>query len=352
MTPDVMLRQAASLAEDHRRLLSELPPLIAQIFAEPRWRRINKVYLTGCGDSYHAALACEGAFERIAGIACEPMTALTFAGYGSRATACDPNAHLVVAASASGSTPATRRAVQQGLHAGAVTLGVSATPNSALAGVAERNLILNLANLEPSPAIRTYHATLIGMHLVALELAARHNRWSASDLESLRGELFSLADLIVATNEKLATTAGAVAETIADARTVVVLGSGPSHGTARYSAAKIIEASGVPAVAQDVEEWFHIERFAQPRDSPLVIFAPPGASHSRSVEVARTASSLGRRVIIVCRDGDRELSSPAWHHFGVPGDMHEEFTPLVYHLFAIHVASRIATRLGRRPFQS
>ena len=37
----------------------------------------------GCGDSYHAPLNAELAFEELAGLPCEPMTAMQFARYGA-----------------------------------------------------------------------------------------------------------------------------------------------------------------------------------------------------------------------------------------------------------------------------
>ena len=72
-----------------------------------------------------------------------------------------------------------------------------------------------------------------------------------------------------------------LAEVIADAPVMIMVGSGPSYGTALFSAAKIIEASGVFAVGQDLEEWSHVERYAYPDDMPIFVIAPPGRSHRR-----------------------------------------------------------------------
>lgn len=139
---------------------------------------------------------------------------------------------------------------------------------------------------------------------------------------------------------------------IADTPTLVMAGSGPSYGTALYSAAKMIEAAGLFAMGQDLEEWWHVERFAYPVDMPVFVIAPPGCSHWRAGDLAATAHGLGRRVIAVTHKDDTQVSRHAQAVLPVQGEVREEFSPLLYHLFASYVASYVAERLGRSLFQS
>ena len=132
----------------------------------------------------------------------------------------------------------------------------------------------------------------------------------------------------------------------------VMLGSGPSYGTALYSAAKLVEAAGVFVLGQDLEEWWHVERFAYPLDMPVFVIAPPGRSHWRAQSVAALARGLGRRVIAVTHTDDTEVTRHAHMVLPVQGEVREEFSPLLYHLFASYVAAHVAERLGRCPFQS
>ena len=63
------------------------------------------MYLTGDGDSYHAACAAAMAFETIAGLRCEPVSALPFLEYRALSLRPAPLARpLVIAISASGGT--------------------------------------------------------------------------------------------------------------------------------------------------------------------------------------------------------------------------------------------------------
>ncbi len=133
---------------------------------------------------------------------------------------------------------------------------------------------------------------------------------------------------------------------------LVMVGSGPSYGTALFSAAKVVEAAGILAIGQDLEEWWHIERFAYPVDMPVFVIAPPGRSYWRAGDLAATAHALGRRVIAVTHKDDTEVTRHAHTVLPVQGQVREEFSPLLYHLFANYVAFYIAARLGRSLFQS
>lgn len=139
---------------------------------------------------------------------------------------------------------------------------------------------------------------------------------------------------------------------IADAPVMVMAGSGPSYGTALFSAAKLAEAAGVFAAGQDLEEWSHVERWAYPQDMPVFVIAPPGRSRWRAVTLAALAKDQGRRVVAVTPGDDHEITRHAGFVLPVLGEVREEFSPLVYHVFACYLASYSATQLGRRPFQA
>lgn len=57
-------------------------------------------------------------------------------------------------------------------------------------------------------------------------------------------------------------------------------------------------------------------------------------------------------LVSVTHQGDTEVTRHAFAVLPVQGDVREEFSPLLYHLFASYVASYVATWLGRSLFQS
>jgi len=353
LKPEVMIRQVEGLAGDLRALTGPFAQQIRTILTPSEWRAVNKVYLTGDGDSYHASCAAEMAFETIADDACTPMSAQRFLDYGAawmRATA--PHQPLVIATSASGGTKRVVQAIERAKEHGALTVALTGTPNSAVTQAADRAIVVELPRKERTPGIRTYQASLLGMFLVAIQSGETRNKFSQQEADSLRQELVVLADAVDATTTAIKKRCREVADMIADTPTMVMAGSGPSYGTALFSAAKVIEAAGIFAIGQDLEEWWHVERFAYPLDMPIFVIAPPGRSYWRAGDLAATARALGRRIIAVTHKDDTDVTRHAPVTLPVHGEVREEFSPLLYHLFTDYVACYLAERLGRSPFQS
>ena len=353
LKPEVMFGQVAGLADDLRQLTRPFEQQVRAVLTPSEWQAVKKVYLTGDGDSYHASCAAEMAFQVIADVACEPLSAQRFLDYGAAwmRPAAPPHT-LVIATSASGGTERVVQAIERAKEYGALTVALTGTPNSAVTQVADRSVVVELPHKERSPGIRTYQASLMGMLLVAIQLAERQGRYAQEETDRLRQELIALADVVDATTNAIQAGCREVADLIAASPIVVMLGSGPSYGTALYSAAKLVEAAGVFTLGQDLEEWWHVERFAYPLDMPVFVIAPPGRSHWRAQSVAATAHGLGRRVIAVTHTDDTEVTRHAHMVLPVQGEVREEFSPLLYPLFAGYVAAHVAERLGRCPFQS
>jgi glutamine---fructose-6-phosphate transaminase (isomerizing) len=351
LKPEVMVRQVETLAADLRTSTRVFDRRLHGLPAPLDLAVVDTVYLTGDGDSYHAACAAEMAFEEIGAVTCEPLSALRFLHYGPSAAACSGRT-LVIAISASGGTERVLQAIQIARRCGAATLAVTGTPGSPVTRTADHTLLVDLPRLERSPGIRTYQASLLGLLLIAIRLGQLRHGHPDERADTLRQELVALADVIDATTATLKERCRDLARVIADAPAMVMLGSGPSYGTALFGAAKMIEAAGVFTAGQDLEEWSHVECQAYPDDMPTFVIAPPGRSHWKAVEVAAHAHRLGRRGIAVAHEDDAEVLRHAHTVLPVKGQVREEFSPLLYHLFASYLGSFVTERLGRLPFQS
>ncbi|GGO28133.1 hypothetical protein GCM10010116_56420 [Microbispora rosea subsp. aerata] len=349
-----MPAQGDALAADLRTLIGPTAEQVEMVLDDARWGTASRVYLTGDGDSFHASLASELAFESLADVPCEPLSALRLLRYGAawdRPPALPPGT-VVIAASASGRTERVLQTLERVREHGALTLAVTSTPDSAITRAADHALVLPLSHAKPSPGIRTYQASLLGMALTAIGLGHRRGRHSAAEAERLRGELLAAADSIAATAAAAKERCEQLAARIAHAPVMIMLGSGPGYGTAQFAAAKVVEAAGVFAAGQDLEEWEHVEALARPRDMPTFVIAPPGRSHDRAHVVLDKARSFGRTVIAVADAADDELAKAADEVLPVHGEVREEFSPLLYHVFAGYLACFVARRLGRLPFET
>jgi glucosamine--fructose-6-phosphate aminotransferase (isomerizing) len=347
LAPEVMIEQVERLATDLRTLTPGYGTRVRDVL-DPSWcTGVDRVILTGDGDSYHAACAAEMAVEQIAGVDCRPLSAFRFDAYG--ATSLRAAAHpLVIAVSASGTTDRVVRAIRSARQH-ATTIAVTGVAGSPVTQVADHSIVVGLAEPRRSPGIRTYQASLLGLLLVAAQLG--HHRHASPDIEA-EAELVALAEAVEATAAAVTEPCRRLAATLADAPAMMTVGSGPSYGTALFTAAKIIEGAGVFAAGQDLEEWSHVERFAYPDDMPVVVIAPPGRSHQRALELAAQAHRLGRRVVAVTAHDDAEAAPYAHAVLPVHGNTREEFSPLLYHVFSSYLACHLADTLGRKPFQT
>ncbi|MEU5208685.1 SIS domain-containing protein [Streptomyces sp. NPDC020742] len=351
-----MLRQSAALAADIEVLTGPVAARAGAALQTVPCDALRRAVLVGSGDSHHAGRASELAFERLAGLPCEALSTQQFLDYGMLGPAHRNAATLVVAVSASGSSPRLVTTVHRARAHGFPALAVTGREDSALADAAGRDVVAGLGLTERCPGIRTYQASLLTLLLLAVRLGGARGALPGQG----PGE-----DGLVA---EVAATAEAVRTTAADADgpcrelaarltgagrpwvPLVVAGTGPAGGTALYTAAKVVEAAGLAAYAQDVEEYWHIERFVDPADAPLAVLAPPGLGHPRAAELAAAAAERGRRVIAVAAPDDTALTGTAWHTVPVARTVREEWSPLTGQVLAGLLGARLADRLGRTPF--
>jgi glutamine---fructose-6-phosphate transaminase (isomerizing) len=353
MQPDVMIRQVEDLPQLTRTQLGPIDRAARAALANLPLTRLQRIITAGNGDSYHAVRGCELAFTTIGGIANEPLSAQRFLDYG---VALLPPAvtatTLVGGVSASGGTGDVAQLLTAAREGGAPTLAITGAPGSRVAQSAEQVLPVTIPDFGRSPGIRTYHASLLSLLLLAINAGELRQRIAAAAADDLRREIGELEGILAATLAAAREPARAAAQLCREEPFLLFLGSGPSYGTALFAAAKVVEASAVFAAAQELEEWWHVERFAYPAGMVTFLIAPPGHSYQRAVELAAGARQLGRRLIAVVREGDTAIARHAEIVLPVAGEVREAFSPLVYHLFAGLFAAFLAQALGRAPLQS
>jgi glucosamine--fructose-6-phosphate aminotransferase (isomerizing) len=95
-----------------------------------------------------------------------------------------------------------------------------------------------------------------------------------------------------------------IAARIDPAGVLTVLGGGPSHGTALFGMAKLIESTRHNAVGQELEEWAHEQYFVTGPGSHTIVVAPAGASADRAREQLRAVRDVGGTAVAICDPAD------------------------------------------------
>ncbi len=311
----------------------------------------KRLFITGCGDSYFAPLASELAFESLAGIPTEPLTALQFSRYAVEfLPEAGPGMNLVIGISVSGEVSRTIEAVRRARKAGATTIALTATPTSRIAQAGDKMLPIVTPAFEFSPGVRSYIGTLLMLYLAAIRLGEVRGKLAPIEASTLRAEIETLAEGIDRTIAACDAPTKQLAREWNDAAEFVFCGDGPNFGTALLSAAKVLEASGDNAVGQDLEEWAHLQYFARAVNTPTFFISAADRAASRAVEVAHAAKTIERRVVAVVPEGESAISAEADITLRF-AEAREVFTPLVScipgMLFAAHRAEEVGESFFR-----
>ena len=308
-----------------------------QVFTTALAKGIQRVFITGCGDSYHAAVGAKLAFHQLAGLPCQAMPAMEFSRY--QAGFLPPpvsGANLVIGVSVSGQVSRTVEAIRLARMAGAITVAITGNRNTDLARAAEYVLeapLPPMANEGPGvivPGTRSYIASLISLYQAAIHIGLGRGLLAENKSTMYQDILdripVAMAESITLNDDTMTK----MANLWRDAENFVFCGAGPGYGTAMFSAAKILEASGDSASAQELEEWAHLEYFARCQNTPTIIISAANRDLDRALEIAVAAKTIGRRLALVVPDGS--VLSKTEHRdllLTTAGDVPESFYPLV-----------------------
>lgn len=267
---------------------------------------LKRIYITGCGDSHHAGLSTQLAFEALTGLPTTITTALDFARYKAGfLPRAGINTNLVIGISVSGSVARTYEALLMAKEAGGTTLSLTATPGSRVAEVGD--LLFQVPNPtflipegEVSPGVRSFFINQVALLLMAIHIGEVRGTITTSEANDYRQTLLNTADVIETAILKNAILIHQLVKDWQDAREFIFVGGGPNFGIALFSAAKVLEASGDSALGQDTEEWAHLQYFARDVDTPTIFITAADRDKSRMDEVIMAAKQIGRRVAVIC----------------------------------------------------
>lgn len=318
----------------------------------------KRVYLVGCGDSYHAPVGAELAFHQLAGVPTQAVSALTFSRYiAAHLPPTGPKTNLVIAVSVSGVVSRTIEALRLARLAGAVGIALTGAPGAPLAQSAEKVFTTTVPPLPDEmqgmvvPGVRSYLASQMALYSAAIRLGEVRGHLTTARADALRAELVGLADVMEATITACEPVARELMAAWTDIPEFVYVGAGPLYGVAMFSAAKMLEASGDPSMAQETEEWAHLQYFSRRADTPTILISAADHDADRMAEVARAAQSIGRRTVGVLPDGEQAIRQYVQRVLPVAEAVRECFAPLVYSIPGELLAAERAQAIGAEYFQ-
>ncbi|MCY4147157.1 MAG: SIS domain-containing protein [Chloroflexi bacterium] len=314
---------------------------------------VKRIYLVGCGDSHHAPVGAELAFHQLAGVPTQAISSLPFSRYtAGYLPATGPKTNLVIGVSVSGKVSRTIEALDMARQAGAMTVALTGNPGGPLGKVADAVLETAVPALPSDlqvavvPGVRSYLASQVALLMAALRIGEVRGQYSTREADAERAVIQSLAETIEATIDSCQPVVDQLVDDWRDAPMFEFVGAGPLYGVAMFSAAKLLEATGEAALAQETEEWSHLQYFVSEPNIPIMLLCANGFDADRMAEVARAAKRIGRPLALAGQAATGEIAQHVDALLPVPADVPERYAALVYSIPGELFAASRAEALG------
>ena len=300
---------------------------------------VDRIVLTGCGSSWHAALIGEYMLEELARLPVEVEYASEFR---YRNPIVDERT-LVVGLSQSGETADTLAALREAKRRGARTLGLVNVVGSTIAREVDGGIYLHAGPETGVASTKAFTSQIAALALLTLKVGRLRALSILQGREVVRG----LAHLPALVQRALAQ--APVIERIADqlvaTTNALYLGRGYNFPVALEGALKLKEISYIHAEGYPAAEMKHGPIALIDDKMPVVFIAPRDAVYQKVVSNLEEVKTRGARVLAVVTEGDTGLARLADYHVEIPETL-DLLTPILSVLPLQLLAYYVAVRRG------
>jgi glucosamine--fructose-6-phosphate aminotransferase (isomerizing) len=298
-------------------------------------RRVERIILTACGTSYHAALVGEYLLEALARIPVEVEYASEFR---YRNPPIDRNT-IVLAISQSGETADTLAALRESRRKGHPTLALCNVVGSTIAREADGGVYLHAGPEIGVASTKAFTSQVTVLAMLALYFG-RMRHLSSVEGADIVGHLRRLPDWVRETlgcHEQVRS----VAEKYQDVSNCLYLGRQQLFPVALEGALKLKEISYIHAEGYPAAEMKHGPIALVDERTPSVFLVPRSAVRDKVMSNLEEIKARRGPVIAVASAGDHEVAAKADDVITIP-DVPEYLQPVLaavpLQLFAYHVA--------------
>ena len=299
-------------------------------------RQIDRIVITACGTSYHAALVGEHLFEQFARIPVEVEYASEFR---YRNAPMDRNT-IVLGITQSGETADTLAAIREAQRKGQRTLGLCNVVGSSIARTVDGGVYLHAGAEIGVASTKAFTAQIAVLTLLAVYLGRmRHLSYHAG--ARILDELKAMPEILTRTlqcHDRVAE----IARKYHGVRNMLYLGRQYLYPMALEGALKLKEISYVHAEGYAAGEMKHGPIALIDDETPSLFLAPRSAAHDKVLSNLEEIKARGGPVIAVASADDAAIEAKADDVIVVPS-VPDYLQPLVtaipLQLFAYHVAN-------------
>jgi glutamine---fructose-6-phosphate transaminase (isomerizing) len=312
--------------------LEECLGVLRDLRRQMETRRPRLVVLVARGTSDNAAQFGRYLIEITTGIPVSLAAPSILTLYGSQLDLADV---LVVGISQSGESTDTNAVLEDARRRGAVTVGITNEPSSAMTRIAAHTLLARAGAEVSIAATKTYTCQLLALYLLA------HALGGAVSLEVLR-QLPGWVEGVLELEERV----GEVAERYTFMSRAVTVGRGLNYANALELGLKLMETCYIVTERFSAADLMHGPIALVEHGFPVFVFAPGGVTWPSMSAVLDQLEELRAETLVftdesnsdACAKPARLIQLPP--HNGCAGDL---YTPIPYivpaQLFAAHLAA-------------
>lgn len=295
-------RQVFSLPELIQSQYEDLEPKTRELLSFQEIFNIQRLVLTGCGDSYGACMAVKHVMEMLTGIPVEVVTAIDLGRYYSESRlGVDCRNPAVIAVSNSGCVARVTEAVKRAKLYGSFVLGITGNLESPLGQNGDKVLKLNIPPFESAPGTRSYVASVMALLLFAVRVGEVRGRYTMDQAMDYRYDMRRQGEQLKDLLPEMAQRCVRFADAWKEFSCFDFIGAGFDYAAAWFGHAKMLEAAGKTAMHINSEEWFHLNCFMKnpERTGTVIVANTTNPGLSRTKDVVRYAGKMGRPVMVV-----------------------------------------------------
>ncbi|HXY70427.1 MAG TPA: glutamine--fructose-6-phosphate transaminase (isomerizing) [Gemmatimonadales bacterium] len=298
---------------------------------------INRIVLTACGTSWHAALVGEYMLEELVRLPVEVEYASEFR---YRNPLVDEHT-LVIVISQSGETADTLAALREAKRRGAHTLGIVNVVGSTIARETDGGIYLHAGPEIGVASTKAFTSQIAALALFTLYLGRLRSLSILQGREIVKAlrKLPEQLEAVLAKRKAIED----LAERYTRASNVLYLGRGTNFPVALEGALKLKEISYIHAEGYPAAEMKHGPIALIDELMPVVFVAPRDAVHAKIMSNIEEVRARGGQVIAVVTEGDSEITALVDHAVTIPETL-DILTPILssvpLQLFAYHIAVR------------
>jgi len=327
---DEILEQPLTLAKTIREERAKIATLAATI----KQRNIDLIVLVARGSSDNAALFGRYLLEVTTGIPVSLAAPSVYTLYDARLRL---NHALVLGVSQSGEGNDINRVLESSRASGALTIGVTNEPGSAIVSVSDEVLLMHCGPERSVAATKTYTAQMLLFYMLAAELSTTG-----------RLQFDAIPDFACAALEQRNRIAELVRRYVF-MENCVVIGRGLQYGNAYELALKLMETSYVVAERFSSADFLHGPLALVERHFPIILFAPPGATLNGNRELMQRLVELRADTLVITSDDG--IAGLATESIRMQDSLEEILCPIPYIVPGQLFAALLAETKGLDPDQ-